>query len=373
MGSGLFLRLPLPSPPGGTISGGSYDIDIPTYPRRPRPKGLELLFNQTSYAFDSLVFHNSAFAYTNRFTKNTSWSGITEAYAGTPDLALPWSLVDLQSRLLGKIKNQKVNLGQALGEYRQTARMFTQGVNMLISTYRSIRRGRPPSWIKPTTSNVANSWLCYRYGITPLIRDINGSLAVLSGALDRPLLFSVSTSKKEKKSLVTVVPSYGTFPPATKVVERTLSLRAKSYVEVSNLEHMMGSSLGITNPLSLAWELTPFSFVVDWFLTVGDALEHLDTLWGVKRYTAFYTQKERQDSYTGVNGFRTSRVYRLTRRQSFALSNPTIRYKPSITAMRIADAAALLTQLIPGSSPSPFLKSRLTIWARKHPGDHIFR
>jgi hypothetical protein len=39
------------------------------------------------------------------------------------------------------------------------------------------------------------------------------------------------------------------------------------------------SQSGFTNPVSLAWELLPFSFVVDWFLPIGPYLESLDS-WG---------------------------------------------------------------------------------------------
>jgi hypothetical protein len=31
-------------------------------------------------------------------------------------------------------------------------------------------------------------------------------------------------------------------------------------------------TLGLLNPLSLAWELLPYSFVIDWFLPIGDYL-----------------------------------------------------------------------------------------------------
>jgi hypothetical protein len=31
--------------------------------------------------------------------------------------------------------------------------------------------------------------------------------------------------------------------------------------------------MGVVNPLSIAWEVIPFSFVVDWFIPVGQVLE----------------------------------------------------------------------------------------------------
>lgn len=40
------------------------------------------------------------------------------------------------------------------------------------------------------------------------------------------------------------------------------------------------AALGLTNPASVAWELVPFSFVVDWFAPVGDWLNALDATLG---------------------------------------------------------------------------------------------
>lgn len=40
------------------------------------------------------------------------------------------------------------------------------------------------------------------------------------------------------------------------------------------------SQLGITNPLEIAWELTTLSFVVDWFLPIGNYLGALDAARG---------------------------------------------------------------------------------------------
>lgn len=40
------------------------------------------------------------------------------------------------------------------------------------------------------------------------------------------------------------------------------------------------ASSGVTNPLLVAWELVPFSFVVDWAIPVGAWLESLDAMLG---------------------------------------------------------------------------------------------
>jgi len=37
-------------------------------------------------------------------------------------------------------------------------------------------------------------------------------------------------------------------------------------------------SLGLTDPLSVLWEITPYSFVVDWFIPIGTYLENLNTI-----------------------------------------------------------------------------------------------
>jgi hypothetical protein len=38
--------------------------------------------------------------------------------------------------------------------------------------------------------------------------------------------------------------------------------------------------LGITNPVGLIWELIPYSFIVDWFVPIGDYLSSLDRFLG---------------------------------------------------------------------------------------------
>lgn len=50
------------------------------------------------------------------------------------------------------------------------------------------------------------------------------------------------------------------------------------------------NSLGLVNPLSLAWELLPMSFVVDWFIPIGGFLRQLTAPLGLE-FTYGYETK----------------------------------------------------------------------------------
>jgi hypothetical protein len=45
---------------------------------------------------------------------------------------------------------------------------------------------------------------------------------------------------------------------------------------VTNPSAVKAAALGLTNPLSVAWELTPWSFVADWVLPIGQLIDTLD-------------------------------------------------------------------------------------------------
>jgi hypothetical protein len=53
-------------------------------------------------------------------------------------------------------------------------------------------------------------------------------------------------------------------------------------LDASRLQGKLGEleailhSLGVTKPLSVIWELVPFSFVVDWFVSVGEWISSLE-------------------------------------------------------------------------------------------------
>jgi hypothetical protein len=96
---------------------------------------------------------------------------------------------------------------------------------------------------------------------------------------------------------------------------------------------------GFTNPINLAWEILPFSFVVDWFLPIGPYLEAFTAFEGLEFIDGSQTlfTKSRTDSavdYEGPNALTTlSNIYehghyhsetiRLDRTKLVAFPTPT--------------------------------------------------
>jgi hypothetical protein len=57
--------------------------------------------------------------------------------------------------------------------------------------------------------------------------------------------------------------------------------RVKVWCELSSPHLSELQQIGLTNPALVVWELIPFSFVFDWFVSVGDWLTGLTALQGV--------------------------------------------------------------------------------------------
>jgi hypothetical protein len=119
-------------------------------------------------------------------------------------------------------------------------------------------------------------------------------------------------------------------------------------------------AMGLTNPLLIAWELLPWSFVVDWFLPVGKFVENMDATAGLTFKDGYLTTYEVIDSIGTVDGSylsKTSGVNNIKRgiqsrkkvtvyRQKLTdfPSNPAPSFKNPVSLDHMLNAMALLSQ-----------------------------
>lgn len=189
-----------------------------------------------------------------------------------------------------KLKQKGPNIGVLIGERHQTARLFASNMQRIAEAYRAFRRHNPDDWRKVLKhrpglreSGLPSSWLEVQYGVKPFVSDVMDAASFCNSlAMQRPPIITVKGAGKSKQFYTaTRLPGAGAWQiKASNEVENSAFFRG-DYVQDSPLEASL-SSLGLTNPFLIAWELLPYSFVADWAFQVGDYISTWDAAFGYK-------------------------------------------------------------------------------------------
>lgn len=206
-------------------------------------------------------------------------------------------------KLYERVKNQSVNLAQAFAERAQTAKMFLDIFRKLVTVVLAMKKGnlyKAAKTLLPSNSKeIANEILMIQYGIRPLLSDLDGIAKHLA---EGPESIEFDVRVKSKVELPRAVLATNTY--AQGPVRFTDTVTTHGYVEVVykvrlrvqglGLQREILTRLGFGNLASLAWELTPFSFVADWFIPIGNYLNNMDAFSGldVVYTTKTVTRKE---------------------------------------------------------------------------------
>jgi hypothetical protein len=187
------------------------------------------------------------------------------------------------TKALLKIADQKVNLGEDLATMGQTTRMFAQASHLLADGLMAFARDKAMRrfWngIKPTEQNIANRYLEYVYGWKPLVQDVYALYKQATGKSLNDLILNGRGSANQQAQggvLRYDDPSFNSttlLGPCTEAATVRCSIWAKIDPNWAGLRAL--NQLGLLNPASLVWEITPWSFVVDWLLPIGSVLNAL--------------------------------------------------------------------------------------------------
>lgn len=205
--------------------------------------------------------------------------------AGVTDQQRKYWLIDrAMLAFLLKVKDQKSQLLVTLAERKQTMSMITKLAKDVARMRKGLFRGMSKTARARITPQQAHSqWLEYRYGWMPLYYDAYGIAKHLASLADTRNLYPVRAVVKWESDII--VPSTWNSAYWKGSIKTRTSHRYKAmvggFIQVTNRVERESVRAGLTNPLELLWETLPYSFVVDWFVSVGDYIEGMTALTGV--------------------------------------------------------------------------------------------
>lgn len=196
---------------------------------------------------------------------------------------------------------QRVDLGTNLAERRQAINMIALRANQLRKGFDSLRRGDLGRFcdnfgISPKRGHSRRSrpqdasrlWLEYHFGWSPLLGDIYDAVNLLQSPFSA---IPIYRGRSSYGGIERASPS-GSWTWTTTFRSWRYSFHYQARVYCSNPNLMLANQLGLVNPISLAWELVPFSFLVDWFIPVGQFLNSFTDFIGLEVKEPFTTEKQ---------------------------------------------------------------------------------
>lgn len=219
-----------------------------------------------------------------------------------PSTPIPWIInANADYKLIDKINEQMVgqtfHAGIALAEGQRSFQMIGDTAKAIAKSLREVKRGnfagaakalgvtpqrlkkkhKAPSWGNRRSiseSETSRRWLELQYGWMPLIKDVHSAAAQLATRLEKPL--QKTYSARTRVSLTYDFPPTLSTWGGTAVHEHRRTYKVLVSENPSSVA--IAKNLGLLDPLGVAWEIMPWSFVIDWFIPIGSYLQARTTI-----------------------------------------------------------------------------------------------
>lgn len=271
-----------------------------------------------------------------------------------------WDLAYNQalSKLAEKVRSD-VDLAVDIAQAGQVQRMIRDSLRLV-----SYVRRHPVDALRRAYRDYRNfprklggKWLEFQYGWKPLAQSLYGSAVHVMQS--PPHLMRLKTHASEQSDLSLIESS------AENYVHTSLGhLEQRCQIAVqmthgTNASQLLGEFSSL-NPVSIAWEMTPYSFVVDWFLDVGGYIRGVETasLYGSQFLSGWVTLTGLINSrdtvvqswssgdttkYQDLSGSFSRRYKSRSVLAGYPFPRPP-RFKMDLGSGRLLNAAALLSQ-----------------------------
>lgn len=205
-------------------------------------------------------------------------------------LERPWN-TGLITAVSAEANQGVIDLYTTIAESKETFSWILNLLKEAITQYRKVRRSVLRLSRKPTTNaheaaNIQNEinarWLEYRYAVMPLAYSIDDALTYMQ------TFYTPYQSFRQGEAFMDDLEAGDWTISGLEVIDRVFLKHRYSH---DAWNHQLGTSAAVT-----AWELVPLSFVVDWFLNIGDLLASLSVPAAVAEQNASYSRQIRLEN-----------------------------------------------------------------------------
>jgi hypothetical protein len=209
-----------------------------------------------------------------------------------------------KASLYDQLNQNRVDMGTNIIQTRQSVEDVSSILSDICKLYRGFRSDNASLIRQAILGNkgiakaLSDRYLLWIYGIKPVLSDLYNAHNLLRKKMVHGQLFRVRGHASCSQSR--------SWPKMSETGEKldnqteTLKHIYVGTLQISSVTMIQLSQWGLSNPLSVAWEVLPFSFVIDWLVPVGSTLEALTAPLGYS-----------------VKGMTHSRVHECTSQQSW--------------------------------------------------------
>lgn len=196
--------------------------------------------------------------------------------------------IKLLSKLASKVNGHQLQVGVAVAEGAKTVKLVKESILSVGGALIDVRHGnfgraaQRLGLVKSTygrsvsgkffknnrltlsPEDISSRWLELQYGWKPLLNDVYEAAKAYEALTQGPRSYYFKANTKRFVNFdSSTSPSNYACPTTGKLTQRIL-LEMREDMTANKPR-----SLGLEDPMTVAWELVPYSFVIDWFIPIG--------------------------------------------------------------------------------------------------------
>jgi hypothetical protein len=184
------------------------------------------------------------------------------------------------SRFNGRLKNGSASLGVTLASWKQSREMITHRLGSASALFKAVElqfRAASPRELRAikkrlTPNSLASKVLEVEFGWMPLFQDIYAAMHTVVGDAIPPS-YVVGRARSSESRAHREPGSKPWTVPYSESIDAKFLVSVSASVEISNPNTWLLNRLGLINPAVVAWDLVPWSFLVNMFVNVNQILE----------------------------------------------------------------------------------------------------